>query len=142
MKAFTVSGSIRHRCEARSLFPYIIVDIAPINRYLYPVTCRVFTCRVGTWCHVGPIRFSPFPTMMRPKRDSDKLRVILDLSYPLGRSVNSSIPVDALDGAQFKLRLPAPSALAVSIRSLGPGCDMFRVDLSRDYRQLRSDPLD
>ena len=98
---------------------------------------------------LGPFVSPPFlhwfrtnPTMTRPKRDSDNLRVILDLSYPLGRSVNSSIPVEALDGAQFKLRLPAPSALAASIRSLGPGCDMFKVDLSRAYRQLRSDRLD
>ena len=98
---------------------------------------------------LGPFISPPFrhwfrtnSTMTRPKRDSDKLRVILDLSYPLGCSVNSSIPVEALDGAQFKLRLPAPSALAASIRSLGPGCDMFKVDLSRAYHQLRSDPLD
>ena len=110
---------------------------------------RYLSTEVAHGAIVGPFPVPPFsqwfctnPAMTRPKRDSDQRRVILDLSFPLGLSVNSGIPVNALDGARFKLCLPAPSVLANRIRLLGAGCDMFKVDLSRAYRQLRSDPLD
>ena len=98
---------------------------------------------------IGPFDVPPFqpwtrinPLMTRPKKDSDDMRVILDLSFPDGCSVNSSIPGNELDGADFKLRLPTPKLLADKMRELGPGCLLYKVDLSRAYRQLRSDPLD
>ena len=104
-------------------------------------------CRLGAM--LGPLPVPPFvswsrnnPLMTRPKRNSSDLRVILDLSFPLGTSVNSSIPKDSLDGARFKLKLPSPMDLANLMRSIGPGCHLYKVDLSHAYRQLRSDPLD
>ena len=97
----------------------------------------------------GPFPSHPFqnwfrtnPAMTRPKRDSETRRVILDLSFPQGHSVNSHVPVEALDGAAFKLHLPTPTDFAHLIRKLGKGCLMYKVDLSRAYRQLRSDPMD
>ena len=97
----------------------------------------------------GPFRAPPFrpwfrtnPVMTRPKRDSTDFRVILDMSYPPGDGVNAYIPASALDGAEFKLRLPSPLDLAYRMRQCGRGCLLFKADLSRAYRQLRSDPLD
>ena len=97
---------------------------------------------------MGPFQSSPFegwfrtnPLMTRPKRDSVDMCVILDLSYPRDSSVNAGIPSNSLDSAPFKLRLPTPQMLADQIRSLGRGCLLYKVDLSRAYRQLRSDPL-
>ena len=43
------------------------------------------------------------PLMTRPKRASNDLRVILDLSFPKGESVNSGNSKECLDGAPFKL---------------------------------------
>ena len=80
--------------------------------------------------------------MTRPKRNSTDLRVILDLSFPKGESVNSAIPKESLDNASFKLKLPTPLDFAERIREKGQGCLLYKVDLSRAYRQLRSDPLD
>ena len=98
---------------------------------------------------MGPFENSPFspwyrtnPLMTRPKRDSQDRRVILDLSYPEGASVNAQIPSQSLLDAAFKLRLPTPKQLADRILTLGPGCHLFKIDLSRAYRQLRSDPRD
>ena len=98
---------------------------------------------------MGPFENSPFtpwyrtnPLMTRPKRDSQDRRVILDLSYPEGASVNAQIPCQSLLNATFKLRLPTPKQLADRIITLGPGCHLFKIDLSRAYRQLRSDPRD
>ena len=47
-----------------------------------------------------------------------------------------------MEGADFKLRLPSPQAFEAKIRELGMGTLMYKVDLSRAYRQLRSDPFD
>ena len=98
---------------------------------------------------IGPFKEKPFdqwfrnnPILTRPKRNSDSLRVILDLSFPEGKSVNSEIPRNELDGSQFKLKLPGPLDLAALIVSLGKGCHIYKIDLSRAYRQLRGDPLD
>ena len=98
---------------------------------------------------MGPFTQAPFqdwfrtnPMLTRSKRDSDKLRVILDLSFPLGHSVNAGIPSCQLDGSDFKLRLPTIHQLAAKIVALGRGCHLYKVDLSRAYRQLRSDPWD
>ena len=98
---------------------------------------------------VGPFSTKPFepwcrtnPLMTRPKRESSDLRVILDLSFPRGESVNSHIRKECLDGAPFKLQLPRPSDLARQMRTLGRDCKLYKVDLSRAYRQLRGDPLD
>ena len=92
---------------------------------------------------MGPFEHSPFspwyrtnPLMTRPKRDSQDRRVILDLSYPEGASVNAQIPSQSLLNATFKLRLPTPKQLADRIMTLGPGCHLFKIDLSRAYRQV------
>ena len=104
---------------------------------------------VGKSAMLGPCRAPPFlnwwrsnPLMMRPKRDSTDRRVILDLSFPSDASVNSAVPRNALEGSQFKMRLPNPNDLAAKIAALGPGCLLYKVDLSCAYRQLRSDPFD
>ena len=76
--------------------------------------------------------------MTRLKKDSTTRRVIVDLSMPQDASVNSGIPRNSLDGAPFKLRLPNPATLA----NTGQSCLLYKVDLSRAYRQLRTDPLD
>ena len=97
---------------------------------------------------IGPADHHPFQwprtnsMMTRPKKDSSSRRVIVDLSMPQDASVNSGIPRNSLDGTPFKLRLPNPATLAAKILEYGQGCLLYKVDLSRAYRQLRTDPLD
>ena len=105
------------------------------------------SCRTGpSWAlsksHLSGTGFRTNPMLTRPRRDSEKLRVILDLSFPIGHSVNAGIPSCQLDGSDFKLRLPTIHHLAANVVALGRGCHMYKVDLSRAYRQLRSDPWD
>ena len=69
--------------------------------------------------------------MMHPKRDSDKKRVILDLSFPDAKSVNAHIPKNSLEGDLFKLQLAKPDALAACIRELGKGTHLYKIELSR-----------
>ena len=96
----------------------------------------------------GPFQSSPFtwfrnnPLMVRPKKEVGKYRVILDLYFPCGMSVNSFIPRLSFDGAPYKLRLPTALDLAELIADYGPNCFLYKLDLSRAYRQLPGDPMD
>ena len=86
--------------------------------------------------------FQTSPLMTPEKNHSTDRRVILDLSWPPGVSVNSGIPKDIYLGEPYKLKLHTPDDLVTRIRELGRGCCLFTLNLARAYGQLRSDPLD
>ena len=103
-------------------------------------------CSLGATC--GPFSANPLatPLITSPLQiattRSGKPRVVLDLSFPAGSSVNSGIPKDTYLNEPFSLRLPGTDALQALIRIKGRGCHLFKKDLSRAYRQLRVDPHD
>ena len=82
---------------------------------------------------VVPMHVSP--VMTRPKKDSDVRRIVVDLSWPRGYSVNDGIHKNDYLGSPINLKLPTVDYMA-DIRALG---DMYKLDLSRGYRQLRLD---
>ena len=82
------------------------------------------------------------PPMTRPKKDTDKVRVITDLSMPAGYSVNDFTPTDTWDSAPFKLTLATARSYADTIAAMGRGVWMSKVDLRLAYKQLPIDPLD
>ena len=86
------------------------------------------------------VGISPFST--RAKKHSQDRRIILDLSFPPGHSVNDGILKDNYMGLQAKLTFPKVDELACRIYSLGKGCYLFKVDLSRYFRQIPLDPGD
>ena len=86
-------------------------------------------------CHFSPL-------MTRPKRDSIFRRVIIDLSWPKGWSVNDGISrTDYIDGP-MTISLPTPDDMERAVVRAGRGSYLYKTDLSRGYRQLRVDPLD
>ena len=94
---------------------------------------------------LGPFETPPFdtwtqisPLMTRDKPDGSGKRVIIDLSFPVGASVNDGI----LKSKDSQYTLPTPLDLADLLLREGRGCYMWKSDLSRAYRQLRVDPLD
>ena len=78
------------------------------------------------------------PLMTRDKLDGSGKRVIIDLSFPVGASVNDGI----FKPKETQYSLPTPLDLADLMLREGRGCHMWKSDLSRAYRQLRVDPLD
>ena len=66
----------------------------------------------------------------------------MDLSFPVGCSVNDGIPKDTFLGEPFQLCLPGVEALATLIRCCGLNCLIFKKDLCRAYRQFPIDPRD
>ena len=98
---------------------------------------------------IGPFQVSPFhsglhcsPLMTRPKRaEPDARRIIMDLSWPPGTSVNDGIPKHSYLGIPCKLCFPTIDNLIDSILQKGQHIKMFVCDIRAAYRNLRSDPL-
>ena len=101
------------------------------NAVMGPYTKIPFTHKVG---------ISPLST--RPKKDSGDRCIILDLSFPIGKSINDGILKDNYLGFMAKLSFPKVDDFAFRIYKLGKGCMMFKIDLSRYFRQLPLDPAD
>ena len=79
--------------------------------------------------------------MARDKPDGS-VRVIVELSWPLGASVNSCIPSDVYDNILFKLKCPTIDQVVECIKEIGPSAKLFKIDLERVFRNLRVDPYD
>ena len=82
------------------------------------------------------------PLQIVPKRGSLTRRVVMDLSFPQGSSVNDGIPPDSYLGDQFKLRLPGIDRLVEFILAKGRNCLVFKKDFRLAYRQFPVDPRD
>lgn len=95
----------------------------------------------------GPFTTPPFPMfqtsplMTCEKRDSDSRRVIMDLSFPHGYSVNDGIPKDSYLGEPMALTYAKVDDLVqLVLRKQHPL--IWKLDLKRAFRQIPCDPLD
>ena len=86
------------------------------------------------------IHTSPF--MTREKSNSTNRRVIIDLSFSQGKSVNAGSAKDIYLGTPFVLKLPTIDHITKRIRSLGRGCMIFKIDIKRAFRHVKLDPRD
>lgn len=81
---------------------------------------------------MGPCHCNPFnsdwvvsPLMCVPKHDSDELRIVHDLSFREGFSVNDGISKDSYLDQSFKLRLPGIDRLVEFINAKGRAVVIF-----------------
>ena len=86
-------------------------------------------------CHFSPL-------MTRLKKGSRFRRVIIDLSWPRGQSVNDGISRTEYVDSPMTISLPTHDDMERAIVHLGRGSFLYKTDLARGYRQLRVDPLD
>ena len=87
-----------------------------------------------------PLHISPF--MTREKPDSEVRRTIVDLSWPKNFSVNAGVMKDKYLGSSFVLNYPSVDDIVKTIVELGPGSLLYKVDISRAFRQLKVNPGD
>ena len=80
--------------------------------------------------------------MSREKADSDNRRIIIDLSWPKGVSINNFTPPNVYLNTVYKLQYPTIDNITEALASLGQGAYLYKIDLSRAFRQLRIDPID
>ena len=79
--------------------------------------------------------------MTRPKPDSSR-RIIIDMSWPHGNSVNTHIPDGLFDDMSFQLQCPMVDNVVTQISAIGPEACLYKIDLKRAYRNLRTDHWD
>ena len=98
---------------------------------------------------MGPFAIPPFisrigisPLSSRPKKDSKKCRIIMDLSFPFGNSVNDGISKTKYYGKAINLKYPTIDTLAKRVAELGGGCLLWKKDLLRYCRQVPLCPRD
>ena len=118
-------------------------------------SAKNFACDVQTYISdelkhgalLGPFKSKPIdlhisPFLTRDKPDSSVRHTIVDLSWPESYSVNAGVARDEYLGSKFLLHYPSVDDIVNKLNELGPGSLMFKVDISRAFRQLKVDPGD
>ena len=102
----------------------------------------------GFGAMLGPFQDSPIenlhisPFLTRDKPGGAHRRVIVDLSFPHGHSVNAGVQSDTYLGTPFLLTLPTIDNITNKVKQLGKGCHLYKIDLSRAFRHVKLDPKD
>ena len=91
-------------------------------------------------CPIDILHISPF--MTRDKPNSVNRRLIIDLSWHQGGSVNAGVPTDRYLDTDFVLTYPSVDNITQEVLKLGRGCKIFKVDISRAFRHVPIDPGD
>ena len=81
------------------------------------------------------------PLLTRPK-DTNKRRVILNLSHPYGRSVNDHMNKEEYDSTPFILKFPGVDNMIQDIKDTEGDVVLFKVDVAHAFHNLRVDPAD
>ena len=98
---------------------------------------------------VGPFKKNPLsvplivsPLNSVPKSSADERRAIVDLSWPIGQSVNDGISKDIYLGEVINLHYASVEQVCDMVRQIGPGAVIYKRDLHHAYRQIPIDPRD
>ena len=96
----------------------------------------------------GPYDVNPIPNahvspfMTREKPHAPHRRVIIDLSWPKNASVNAGVDKNSYLGSEFSLTFPTIDDITKELVKIGPGCHIYKIDVSRAFRHLKIDPGD
>ena len=97
---------------------------------------------------MGPFKTPQFnslysSTMLtRPKAGSTNHRVIVDLSWLHGKSVNDMVCNDIYLGTNFKLKFPPVDDITARVQKLDGKCLLYKINLQRAFRHFKLDPRD
>ena len=69
------------------------------------------------------------PMLSRPKPNASR-RIIVDLSWPKGQSVNSAVRDNCYDDQEFILKYPSVDHILESISHIGKDAQLFKIDIS------------
>ena len=92
-----------------------------------------------------PFTYNHFPTPLQTSllktipKDRSKRRIVLDLSFLPGASVNDGIQKDSFLDEPYQLTLPRSADFVNLIVAKGSGCYLFKKDLKHAYRQIPVD---
>ena len=128
----------------------LLTNRNPINHYSahqYPQAIEKYlTKEQGFGTILGPVTCIPSahyhcsPLLTRPKDTNDR-RVILNLSYPRGQSLNDAVDKCNFDARPFTLKFPSVDNIVERILQVSDPL-IFKIDVARAFRNLRVDPVD
>ena len=96
---------------------------------------------------MGPFQQSPIsglcfsPLMSVPKEESQR-RIIVDFSFPPGKSINDGISKSTYLESSVDFSLPSVQSMVSRLNELGRNCLMYKRDLKGAFRQFPIDPRD
>ena len=96
---------------------------------------------------LGPFKVAPIPNvcfspLMSVPKDEGKRRIIVDFSFPAGKSINDGISKSVYLEFEIEFSLPSVQSMVCRLNDLGPGCLLYKRDLKGAFRQFSSDPGD
>ena len=97
---------------------------------------------------IGPFEKPPFPVhpflpfLTREKSNCDQRHIIVDLSWPIGQSVNDASNSSSYEGLDFALSLPTIDHVVHAVKRFGKNCHIAKLDISRAFKQVPIDPRD
>lgn len=98
---------------------------------------------------LGPFDAPPFtpwtkvsPIMTRPKANSNKRRIIVDLSFPEGNNVNAHVHKNVILGSYHEHRLPTVRDTLCVVERMEYRVMLATLDVERAYRNIPGCPLD
>lgn len=98
---------------------------------------------------LGPFTRPPFkqwfnisPIMTRPKAESNKRRIIVDMSFPQGSNINDCVYKNVIFGVQHNHNLPTVQDTIRVIQAKNFRVMLATLDIERAYRNIPSCPLD
>ena len=80
------------------------------------------------------------PLLSRPKEDGS-IRVVLDLSYPKGASVNDFVDRDKYDDVHYAFKFPTIDQICLKLATMSHPL-MAKIDIARAFRNLPMDSGD
>ena len=78
--------------------------------------------------------------MPREKLNAVQRRVIIDLSWAKGASVNAGIDKNSYLGTDFLLTFPTIDHIMSEIKKIGPGVHLYKIDCA--FRHVAIDQMD
>ena len=89
-----------------------------------------------------PFKPLHYPPLLSCPKEGDSQRIIENLSYPLGNSVNSCILKTEYDGYTFQLSYPSVNDIVQHTANLYDTLLLYKLDISHAFWNLHIDPLD
>ena len=86
------------------------------------------------------MHISPLVTRIKP--GSDNRRTIVDLSWLYGFSVNDWVCKNKYLDSYYYLSYPSVDHIVDHLKHLGPRALIYKIDISRAFCHIQTDPVD
>ena len=137
----SITESKRDKLKCQQLVNHASARNFPIqvNQYIHKELTK--GALYGPWDNVPHADIHCSPLLSRPKDNNIKRRIILDLSFPYGQSLNDMVDREHFDDSKFQLKFPTIDDIVKEVSHLEDPV-ISKIDIARAFRQMVVDPRD